>query len=79
MRELKMIGKNRKVNDMISFRASGLDPAVLQHLDTDFIVKAINHYYMFKFNIKCYLKEIIKLNFGTIKHLLRQEGKRRNG
>ena len=69
---------------IISFRVNGLPPVVLQYLDclskknqkNKFICEAINSYYFYTTNFKQFITQIIELNYGLVKHLLRKIGKK---
>ncbi len=68
------------------FRATKLSPSAIQYLiklkkfkkQGEFINDAVNAYYLYSTNPKYYFKQLIKLNFGLIRHILRKIGRQWN-
>ncbi len=81
---MKRITKPNRLKDfpVVSFTAK-LKPDALKYLKfmqksnkgSEFICQAIESYYFQLTNPKQYWKQIIEMNYGTIKHLLRQIGR----
>lgn len=80
----KEIPNSKQRHKIISFRACSLSPIVIQHLEglskinkkNKFINDAINSYYFYIQNPKGYFKQMIELNFGLIRHILRKVGRK---
>ncbi len=81
----KIIPNRLKTNPSISFRFNS-DPEILGRLKmlargknkSEFINRAISMRYYFLNCKKRFISDIIKENFQLVKHLLREEGSRRN-
>lgn len=75
-----------KSNPMFNFRAMSLSPSVILHLrdlgkhkqQNTFINNAINSHYFYCNNFKGFVRNIIELNFGMVRHILRQVGRKRS-
>lgn len=75
-----------RVHPNFSFRAVSLSPRVilfLRELKRDkqqgvFINDAINFYYSYRFGFKTFIKNLIELNYGIIRHALRRAGRKRS-
>jgi len=67
------------------FRATQLSPSAIQYLinlkrfkkQGRFINDAINAYYFYITNPKFYFRQLIELNFGLIRHILRKVGRKK--
>lgn len=80
----RSIPNHHRKNKIISFNSNRLSPSVLSHLNKlgkinkrgDFISDAINQHYFYITNFKFYIKQIIELNFGLVRHILRKVGRK---
>ena len=82
----KMLKKS-KTQKNINFNANGLPPNIILHLNQlsklrkkgEFIRDAIKQHYFYTTNFRMYIKGIIKLNFGLVRHVLRKVGRKNVG
>ena len=78
------MGENNNNENIITFRTTTLPREVIHHLNKlakinkkgEFINDAINQYYLYIKNPRFFIKTIIELNFGLVRHLLRKIGRK---
>lgn len=75
--------KPYKKQNIIAINLDSLSPVIIQHLQqltkikkrNQFIIAAITQRHFYLTNPKQYFKQLIELNFGLIRHILRRVGR----
>ncbi len=75
--------KTQKKQKNINFNGSTLSPDIISYLNNlsktnekgEFIREAIKQHYLYITDFKLFIKQLVKLNFGLVRHILRKVGR----
>lgn len=81
MKKSKNYYKKQKI---ITINIDRLSPNIISFFDglaklnkrTDFVIDALNHWYFYTTDFQKCMTQIIELNYGLVKHLLRKVGRK---
>jgi len=82
---MRKLSNNQRERKIISFSTYGLSPRLIQYLEqlsktrtrNTFITNAINQRHFYLTQPKQFIQQLIELNFGLVRHLLRKIGRKK--